>query len=304
MFLGPTLNYFTTKFHFETASGCVDEYTVPGFIMAILWFVYQIQMIFTYTDPREIQEEEKVKEEGNEKVEVPLKATSLPIYPENKDLSPRTALTYPKTISSMFERYSREFLVDNIMVCFSAFFLTNFLASNLEAAASILMQSFFHFDILHISLFFGGLAFFAFISCLVVSCLGKKDVDDRRIVLTGFFLIVASAVGSLCIFSKGTFNQNYLFTPFVIIFVTFIVGYGILVSSNYAIFSKLVSNESMGFAMGLKKSIDNTALIMGPLWSGSLTDQLSLLFGVNLGITVFVFALFMFSYKRMVPIHR
>ena len=128
-------------------------------------------------------------------------------------------------------------------------------------------------------------------------------MDDRLIVFIGFSLIIASAVVSLCIFSKSAFSQNYLFTSFVIIFVTFVVGYGILVASNYAIFSKLVSNESMGFAMGLKKCIDNTALIMGPLWSGSLTDQLSLLFGVNLGLTVFVFALFMFSYKRMIPIH-
>ena len=124
MFLGPALNYFTTRFHLGTISDFVDEYTAPGFFMAILWFIYQTQMIFTYTDPREIQVEVKEKEE------VPLERTSLPINSfvssENSELSQRSTLTHSKTISSMFERYSREFLVDNIMVCFSTFFLTNF----------------------------------------------------------------------------------------------------------------------------------------------------------------------------------
>ena len=163
------------------------------------------------------------------------------------------------------------------------------------------MERFFHFGVFQCSLVFGALALIGLLVCLCVVYLGMKKVDDRRVAATGYLLLTISLVLFLVIFPEGHYGQNHLMALFFVSLSLYVVGHTVLVLSNMAIYSKLVSVDCMGFAMGVKRAIDISAMILGPLWAGGLVgSNLRLQLGVNLGLCLFSLTLFALSYRRMV----
>ena len=295
--MGPALNYFFTDVNFTICGLLVDRYTAPGFLMVIGWTVDQLLVIFTYFDPDEIGMEEDEKQE-----EIPLK-NGDELNPHQNVKTAEESLHSPassNSIAELFQLYYREFIVDNIVVCFSMFFLILFVLSNLETAATPLMVEFFHYDTFQSSLFFGILGLVGFVSIVTVGILGKKNIDDRYVALTGLILVSLTSVGRIVLLPNGAYGQKNLLAYFYTLFIIYVVGHAILVISTISLYSKLVSNECMGFAMGLKRGIDIVAMMLGTLWSGALVNDLYLLFGVNLGLGVFVLVLFVSSFKTMV----
>ena len=273
--------------------------------MAVAWTLFQILMIFTYHDPSEIGMDDDTVEE---KCLIQAGEASLPedelqtqelTTSEDDFLNTEEKNDSPK-ILTLLRLYRAELVDSAIAVCLGVFFLTLFVQTNSETVITPLMEAFFHSSTLETSCFFAVLGLVALLACLVVSWLGKRKADDRRVAAVGFFLIILSNTLALIIFPRGKYGQRYLQAAFFTIFLVYIVGHAILVVSNFIIYSKLVSNECLGFAMGLKRSLDILAMILGPLWAGSHTEKLYHLFGVNLGLCLFITFLFLLSYKTMV----
>ena len=56
----------------------------------------------------------------------------------------------------------------------------------------------------------------------------------------------------------------------------------------------------LGFGAGVRRSVMNLGLILGPLWSGAMVEtHLTAMLGVNLSLVLLAAALFFFSFGRM-----
>ena len=134
--------------------------------------------------------------------------------------------------------------------------------------------------------------------CVFVGFLGKWKVDDRRIALTGLLLTVADLIGAILIFPDGGFGHKNLKVYYWVLVVLYLMGHANLFISTWSLYSKIVSNESMGFAMGFAGTIYIIGMILGPLWTGGRLDNLFMFYGVNLILCLFVTSIFVLSYRR------
>ena len=282
------------QIHILVGGLIIDVYTAPGFIMAIAWILYQFFMLFTYYDPKDIglaeadgkdvksndDEEEKIKLIGCEEKDLPDTETiqdgSCAINDTSIKLDEDTQERH--VIFKKFQRYYNEFIADNIIVCLSMFFLTLFLQTNSETVVTPLMETFFHFGTLENSIFFFAMGALGFLVCVFLGLLGKRKVDDRYLILIGLTFMTTSAVFSLIVFPTGAFGQEHLLGFFIAIMFVYMVGHTSVLITNFSLYSKLVSNECMGFGMGLKRSVDIVGMILGPLWSGALVHNLYILY--------------------------
>lgn len=308
LFLGPAFNFFMTRFNLTIGTLVVDVYTAPGLIMGIIWIFYQFLMVFTYYDPDEIGVDEEVDQRGKEirplleksnPDDAPDRAATMEEPLEGSRPSYEVA-DQTETAAQIFQRYYDEFIKDSVLVCLSIVFLTMFMQTNSETISTPLLESFFHFGTFENSLFFGVLGVTGFVLCVVVSILGSKGVEDRKLVFVGLVFMTLSILLSLIVFSQGHFGQKNLMGYFFAIILVYLIGHSLLYLVVFSMYSKLISNQSMGFAMGLKRAVDILGMMMGPLWAGPLVNRLYLLYGVNLGLSILVFALFIFTYPKMV----
>ena len=134
---------------------------------------------------------------------------------------------------------------------------------------------------------------------IFVGFLGKMQVDDRCIALTGLLLIMAALMGAIAIFPSGRFGQKNLLVYYWVVVVSFGTGRHLLLISAWSLYSKIVNGESMGFAMGVAGSITFIGMILGPLWTGGMLDHLFMFYGVNLFLCLFVTSMFVLSYRHM-----
>ena len=291
MFVGPALNFLTSRVEFTIGTLIVDRYTSPGLLMAILWIAYHIFFIFTYPDELG---------DCDDKMTECDKATSIDCSQSKQD--GLTGLNWVDALRrkrQTFMRYFNEFSEESIIVCYGMFFVLYFLQSNMETSVTPLMDKFFHFDIRGDSLFFVAIAIVAFFACVIVAYLSKRKVDDRLISLIGFILITLSCIFCLIFFPGGSFGQRFLPVYFAFTFFIYVVGDIFITITSMSIYSKLVSEQCMGLAMGMKKSMEIFGMILGPLWA-SLIDKLYLMYGVNLCLSLFFMSLFVLSYRKMI----
>ena len=272
--------------------------------MALAWIIFQFFMIVTYYTPEEIG---IVHEEDGQAEAIKLLGS------EDRPLDGGYALLRPKLgvasepkmnawgqLRLVFRRYYDEFVNDTIIVCWAMFFVTFFLQTLHETMVAPLMEKFFHFGRLEISVAFAIMAAVGLVVSVAVAVLGKWKVDDRRIALTGLLFVVLSSLGAVVVFPAGDFEQEYLLVYCSSIILVFVIGFSILFISSLSLYSKMVKSHSMGLAMTIKGSIERLGMILGPLWAGGLLEDLYALYGMCLFLCLFVLSVFVLSYKRMI----
>ena len=270
--------------------------------MAVAWTVFQFFMILTYFSLDEIglsHEDDQAETEkllrlddsakGEESIPLPMEGTASTAHIDSRG-----------RLRLMLSRYCDELVDDGIVVCWAMFFLTFFLQTNNETTLTPLMEKFFHFGPFENSVAFGVIGAIVVFVSIVVGLLGKWKVDDRRLALTGLLLLTLATLGSVVLYPVGDFGQNYLLAYFSVGVGTYVVGHSIFFISSSSIYSKIVKSHSMGFAMGIRGSLIGLGMILGPLWSGGLFDNLYVMCGMNLFLCLFVMSLLVLSYKRMV----
>ena len=305
LFFGPALNFVLVDFDLKIGPLWIDGYTAPGFLMATAWTIFQFFMIFTYYTPAEIGL-------ANENMEEQAEAEKL-LMPDNipseddSDIQLQQ-LDKGSTVSTssingghlMFKRYYDELIDDGIVVCWAMFFLNFFQQTSYETVITPLMEMFFHFDTFKNSVAFAIIGTIGLVVSIVIGFLGKKKVDDRRLALMGLLLITLACLGCIVIFPVGDFGQKHLLVYFSTVVTIYMVGQTIFFISSLSLYSKIVKNHSMGFAMGVRQSIILFGMILGPLWTAGLMDNLYVMYGLHLFLCLFVMALFVLSYRRMI----
>jgi len=306
LFFGPAMNYFLIRFNLNIGTVRIDGYTAPGFIMAVTWSLYQLFMIITYYTPDEIElvnadeTEVETARQSDAQDKIPLKDIGTTSSSSSSSSSSSTAQRDGLAcLRVTLRRYYEELIVEGVVVCWAIFFLLYFLQSNMETAATPLMERFFHYGTFANSVAFGIMGMIGLSFSIFVGFLGKMEVDDRLIALTGLLLIMSSLVGAIAIFPGGKFGQKNLLVYYWVIVVLYCAGHPLLLISAWSLYSKIVNGESMGFAMGVAGSITFIGMILGPLWSGGMFDHLFIFYGVNLFLCLFVTSIFVLCYRHM-----
>jgi len=325
LFVGPAFNLFLSLFHFLIGPVLVDRFTAPGFLMTILWIVFQFVMTVTYYNADELLSEEVddsseetdgeaegqrrpflsrpsdygSNEDGNvEGVESPLLTpSSSPKSPSSPSQSP---LPNKESLYQSLTHYVSEFSTESLVVLNTLFFICYFVQMSLETMVTPITERLFHYGEFENSLFFAIAGGVIFIACLAVSCISKV-VGDRLLTLVGMILILFSVIWITVIVPWGEYGQKLLFFHFVGACFFDVVGLTIVNITAFSLYSKLVRKDSQGFGMGLRRAMTSAGLILGPLWAGSMLDNLLALYLVVLALLLMSLSMYALSYGKLKP---
>ena len=343
LFVGPAFNLFLSLFHFHIGPLLVDRFTAPGFLMTILWIVFQFVMAFTYYNVDELMtgvgNDSIVEANANhaepnstngdaeaesrrpllsksndygsnahvEHVEESrsiLESLSSPTAPLSSPESPPSASQSPLPIKDNLQQsfsYASEFSTESLVVLNTLFFISYFVQMTLETMVTPVTEKLFHYGEFQNALFFAIAGVVIFVVCLAVSCLSKA-VDDRLMTLVGLVLMVVSLVWIVVIVPQGEYEQKFLLLHFLGACFFDIVGLTIVCITGFSMYTKLVKKSSQGFGMGLRRTISSCGLILGPLWAGSMIDNMLVMLLVVLALLLMYLSMYVSSYGRLRPL--
>jgi len=340
LFVGPAFNLFLSLFHFRIGPLLVDRFTAPGFLMTILWIVYQVFMAVTYYNADELLRDERVIERTDDIVaddanqsstnNVAVRASisddaerpfviSNANYGTNSEVlrveTPKPTVSSESSSSSpvrlptaqgkdtlqqSINHYLKEFSSESLIVLNTLFFISYFVQMTLETMVTPLTEKFFHYGEFENALFFAIAGGLIFVVCIFVSCLSKV-VDDRLMTLIGLILMLISIIWIVVVVPTGEYGQKFLLFHFVGACAFDIIGLTIVCITGFSLYTKLVKQSSQGFGMGLRRTMTSCGLILGPLWAGSMIDDLLVMLIVVLALLLLSVSMYAWSYRRLSP---
>uniref|UniRef100_A0A8C5DVB6 Uncharacterized LOC114461822 n=1 Tax=Gouania willdenowi TaxID=441366 RepID=A0A8C5DVB6_GOUWI len=326
LLIGPAFNLFLRLCDFQLGVFVVDKYTAPGLFMCVLWLLLQLAVLLLYTDlpPLEKQkaqdsslnnsrnsekEQEDVEDEDCNDEEKPLMVSpelvgsygsvttsqqlenggsSLPKNTTDHHSPPPSPVTKEFQEScNPFKNFSltREFMREEVVVLLAAQFIILFNQTVLETMVTPLTQNYFDFGELENSIMYflagtvmiGGFLFVRWLS---------RHVEERGVFAIGLSICNIACVWFLIFLVKPIGSYAWRMTEFVFGLFLQVLGWPFVSVAQVSLFSKLTNEKTQGFSHGVRRSVGGLATILGPLWAGSLTDDMYVMMGVMMGLMV------------------
>ncbi|KAM7541488.1 hypothetical protein Aperf_G00000034955 [Anoplocephala perfoliata] len=261
---GPVFTLLMHKLHWKMGDFKLSVYNGPGLLMVVFWVIHTSLVIFFYPTvekpPRNgsflgrtntTSEKEKLLEPNQEKKQ---KCCDFGC----ESLRPYAA--YP-VISSY------------IMV-----FATYFCVMSLEVALPPAGAAYFQWDEVNISYVYLGASGLLIIMCVILHFL-SKHIEDRRLALAGFILLVCAYIWLT--FATAFVRQlpEVLGITLVIIGVAIhVIGMPLALAVTESLYTKLVPANDLDRALAYLRCVSNLAFLLGPLEGGIFVDYVYLAF--------------------------
>ena len=337
--MGPAFNLFLAHFDFDLGPLYVDKFTAPGFLMTVLWLIFQIFMGFSYYDVDQLHKEEEENGAPNSSPRDPLLpstasdaannnrgygsiqsptngATSLPSPPSSHTASPPPPLpstslsdtpglspvASPSFVESAKERFHSlvELSSESVVVLLAVFFVSYFAQMTLETMVTPITAKLFGFGELENALVYAIAGVVIFVVCIVIMVFGRKS-DDRLLTLLGLVSMLISVLWAAIVLPSHSIGASALMGHFIGSTFFDIVGLTIVCITSMSLYSKLLPDSMQGLGMGVRRATISLALILGPLWAGSLINRLNLMLFTLFGLLLVNVIMFIVSYARLRP---
>ncbi|XP_062987942.1 major facilitator superfamily domain-containing protein 8-like [Elgaria multicarinata webbii] len=333
LLIGPACNLFLRLCNFQVGPFVVNKFTSPGLFMSLVWLLLQVVVVTMYYDlpappltrssrvpPSALQdslaqeeEEEPLMQHQAGQEEAPESgsygSTSVERrepsvgdegrYVPNGHLADEEA-THEGGKSPFHDFCSvREYLREEVVVLLTAQFITLFNQTALETMVTPITQRYLNFGELENSIMYFLCGVEVIGGFFLVRCL-STILTDRVILVLGLVICNVACVWCLIFLSQpqGTFAA-FLTELGVGVFLQ-VLGLPFVAVSQVSLFSKVTSERTQGFSQGLRRSVGGVATILGPLWAGGLTANLSIMLGVMMGLLCLLMIMVGLSYAYLV----
>ncbi|XP_064642207.1 uncharacterized protein LOC135496678 isoform X2 [Lineus longissimus] len=195
-------------------------------------------------------------------------------------------------------QYINEYMREEIVVILFAVFASLFNQTGLEALVTPLTQRFLNWKELENSMMYLIAGAEVCLVFLIVRWL-SKCLTDCTLILGGFIVEVVAVSWLLWFMPNAQPNSQSNLAPFIVGVFLDCFGLPFIFTCSISLYSKVTSKETQGFSHGLRRSVTGLATIAGPLWCGSLVNNLFLCLGGTLGCMVVALLLTVLSFRHM-----
>ncbi|VDO03837.1 unnamed protein product [Rodentolepis nana] len=283
---GPVCTLLMHKLKWTVGDFSLSVYNGPGLLMAGLWVMHTLLVIFFYPSVEKSQktgfyhgtsssinpEKEKLMEPGEKK------SGCCPC----EELKPYTI--YP--VVSMY-----------IMI-----FATYFCVMSLETVLSPVASTYFHWDEVNVSYVYLGASGLLIIMCIILHCL-SQHIEDRILALVGFVLLVCAYLW--LIFTTAYIRQvsEELGIILIILGIAFhVIGMPLALAVTESLYTKMVPANDLDRSLSYLRCVSNLAFLLGPLEGGIFVEYAYLVFLGNFLICSLGLALLAARFKLFRPI--
>ncbi|XP_068599962.1 major facilitator superfamily domain-containing protein 8 [Brachionichthys hirsutus] len=330
LLIGPAFNLFLRLCDFHLGPFVVNKYTSPGLFMCLLWAVFQVLVVFMFSDvpPTDMEtckkmvvesDEREPAGEDSEEREPLLRSQELAASAGSASTSKRATYHASDTAedhisplpspeqsgnwesSDAVENVGicQEFLKESVIVLFVSQFIILFNQTALETMVTPMTQKYFNYGELENSIMYFLCAVVVISSFLFVRWLSQR-VSERVVLAIGLAICNISCVWCLVFVVKPLGGFSLQLTEFIIGVFLQVLGLPFVAVAQVSLFSKVTAQRTQGFSQGVRRSIGGLATILGPLWAGGLIDNMYIMIGLMLGLLALLTLMVALSYNRLV----
>ncbi|EDO49760.1 predicted protein [Nematostella vectensis] len=328
LLIGPGMNVFLKECNFKLGPFKVDHYTSPGLFMAAIWLLQEILMIFMYYDLPSVNQNDK-EPVFTEKPQITnglhankegITNGGLSHLPDNigsintaaKDnlceissLNNSDSATVHKRRSSSVSshivdtwRLSKELMREEIIIILASQFIMFFNETAFEALFTPLSNHLLGWKELENSVAYCLIALEAILTFVLVSKVSKR-LSDRWLMVIGVIFEGLALVWYLIMLADSKPYEAKILPTVIVGTLIIVFGLPFFSVANISLLSKLTDDKVQGVVQGFQRSSTGVAMILGPMWGGSLVDRLFLLLAVMFGLEVFLAILMALSFGRL-----
>ncbi|XP_060096896.1 major facilitator superfamily domain-containing protein 8-like [Heteronotia binoei] len=331
LLIGPACNLFLCLFDFQLGPFMVNKYTSPGLFMCLVWLILQFIVMALYHDlpllppPRservvpassdvlaEEEEEPLMQHEGGQEEAAetssygstcaeprgPVVGDDCRYVPNGHLADEEAAGVREKNPFGDFSAW-REYLREEVVVLLTAQFITLFNQTALETMVTPITQRYLNFGELENSLMYFLCGVEVICGFFLVRCLSSR-LKDRVLLVVGLVICNVACVWCLLFLARPRGSFAFLLTELVVGIFLQVLGLPFVAVSQVSLFSKVTAERTQGFSQGLRRSVGGVATILGPLWAGSLTDNLYIMLGAMMVLLTLLTIMVGLSYGYLV----
>ncbi|XP_019851479.1 PREDICTED: uncharacterized protein LOC105312602 [Amphimedon queenslandica] len=324
--LGPAMNVIFRKFNSKIGKYPVNKYTLPGLFMAAVWLILEVMFIFAFYQQPPIgeleeqhegiqKEKRKFSQNDDTKSDYTKPDYTKPDYDHfnrraiNTEATPllikRTNWSISKKLRS-FVWMTSSLIYEELVLLLSLFYVVIFMDCAMQAAFNPMAESILGWKDFENSIFFAVQAGINIFSLVLVLVLYRKTkIPDIYYIIFGVTVLLMSDIWILGFFGRGhTSSSNVSLNVF-----EFTFSFGLIATAlpfswvvGASLYSKLLPMDIQGYGQGVRRSMESLAAIIGPLWSGTLSDtdpNYYLFFSLPSFLLLFVLILLLASFKRI-----
>jgi len=320
LIIGPAANFLVLNLNVKIGPFELNSMTAPGFIMAILWIIFEIVVLFFYKNLTEIHREETSGNNSEERTRLlsgnterqPRSSTYQSLRSINNEIDETDSTRVEANADNeakidivdnsqtgpfvvrLYNDYIREEVVAVLSITFTSFFMQ----TALEAMITPITKQFFNWSDTENSILYAGAGLEILLVFLLLSFLTKK-ISDRALLVIGlagnlitlvylFFYLPHAVVGRTEIKDILAFILPLMGNVFSLPFIA--IG-------SISALSKITRKETQGLTQGIRRSVVGIACIYGPIWAGVFYGEWYILFSSLIGIVSLSLLMLLLSYK-------
>eukprot|EP00117_Sycon_ciliatum_P003068 scpid69564/ scgid8017/ Major facilitator superfamily domain-containing protein 8 len=320
LIVGPGLNAVTSRLNsHQFGPFTFDKYTAPGLIMAGVWLIVEVSMLFFYFDFPTLTDAEAaglyVPESGDTEY-VSNETDPLLGHGKRHPVTSINETSQDHSVqleASIEERRSGDsssppqswkermlaFLREEWIVLLACQFILFFNQTALETVIVPLGKDLLGWDILDTSIFYCGCAVEG-IACFLALRWISKYVQDRWLLLVGILAELLSLV--LFLYYVPTAKPADRRLSYIFMITGSAIGIGALTLFSVAttsLLTKFTSMKYQGTSQGVRRSTGFVATIMGPLWAGAFLSHLTFMLAVEVGLVAMILVMVLLSFSRL-----
>ncbi|XP_044290330.1 uncharacterized protein LOC123025565 [Varanus komodoensis] len=334
LLIGPACNLFLRLCNFQVGPFVVNKFTSPGLFMALVWLLLQVMVATMYHDlqplppatcgkgarvvpeeppaaPEQEEEEPLMRHpagleeaaEGGGYGSTAVECREPPPggegrYVPNGHLADEEAAA--EKGKGPFHDFSsvREYLREEVVVLLTAQFITLFNQTALETMVTPITQRYLNFGELENSIMYFLCGVEVIAGFFLVRCLSTR-LADRVILVLGLVICNVACVWCLVFLSQPQGTFSVLLAELAVGVALQVLGLPFVAVSQVSLFSKVTAERTQGLSQGLRRSVGGIATILGPLWAGGLTTNLSIMLGVMMALLSLLMIMVGLSYTYL-----
>lgn len=305
LILGPSINFIFLKFKFKLGPFEINNLNTPGLIMALLWLILELFVLFFYTNLNDFQMS-LTNERTNLLTNEADMHTSYESFSNkqqqqhtNDEEDPIEENNNSENDSLMKKLYN-EYIRDEVVAVFCINFTVFFMQTALETIITPITKQFFGWSDTQNSILYALAGLEILLVFVLLSFLTKK-VPDRYLLLIGLIGNLSTLIFLLvyvpnAVIGRASFSDILLFA--IPVFGNLFSLPFIALGSISAI-SNITSVKTQGLTQGIRRCIVGIATIYGPIWSGVFYGSWYFLFSSLIALVCISLLMLLCSFKRI-----
>nr|VZI22903.1 unnamed protein product [Spirometra erinaceieuropaei] len=267
---GPACTLLMHKLHWTMGDFTLSVYNGPGLLMACLWCLHTILVIFFYP---------LVKKPPHPGSDVPSEKQELVLNDKTKVRNKRGCCDSECEKLKVYRTYP-------VLSMFVMVLTAYFCVMSLETVLSPVVNHYFNWDEVKVSYVYLGASGVLIMMCFILHFLSKR-IEDRRLALVGFILLVLAYALLVFVTAFLQYTTELVGIPLILTGILIhVVGMPLALAVTESLYTKKVPRDDLDRALAYLRCVANLGFLLGPLEGGVFVAYSYLVFLGNFILSV------------------